>query len=152
MSVISAVTRWKLSSSQSAAGADELPGAHVVGQRAVGGAQHADVVLEAREGVAGAVARIGIDGEAGGERQRALLEPLDAQELVAERLGDDGAAPGEPREQRHHREGVACPPAALQLRQACDPWLMRSAASRAMAVRQGQNGLGDRGLRNSCSR
>ena len=67
-------------------GRDELSGAHVVGQRAIGAAQHADVVLESRKRVARAASWIGIDGQAGGERQRTLLEPLDAQELVAQRL------------------------------------------------------------------
>jgi len=33
--------------------------------------------------------RIGIDREAGGERERAFFEPLDAQELVAQRLFGD---------------------------------------------------------------
>jgi hypothetical protein len=32
------------------------------------------------------VARIGIDREVGGERQRALFQALDAQEIVAQRL------------------------------------------------------------------
>jgi len=32
------------------------------------------------------MAPVGIDGQAGRERERALFEPLDAQELVAQRL------------------------------------------------------------------
>jgi hypothetical protein len=32
------------------------------------------------------MARVGIDRQAGRERERALLEPRDAQELVAQRL------------------------------------------------------------------
>ena len=86
MSVISAVIRWKLSRSQSAAGGTKLLRPHIVRQRAVGGAQHPHVVLEPRKRVAGAAARIGIDGQTGGERERTFLEPLDAQELVAQRL------------------------------------------------------------------
>ncbi len=57
---------------------DKLPGAYIVRQRAIRSAQHADVVLESRKRVSGAVARIGIDRQAGRERQRTLLEPLDA--------------------------------------------------------------------------
>ena len=83
---ISAATRWKLSSSHSAAGVTNSPAVDVVGQRAVGRAQHAGVVVEAREDAARARRGLGIDGEAGRERQRPLLEPLDAQQLVAQRL------------------------------------------------------------------
>jgi hypothetical protein len=67
---------------------DELPGPHVVGEGPIGGAQHTNVVFEAREGVTGAVARVGIDREAGSQRERTFLEPLDAEQLVAKRFVD----------------------------------------------------------------
>jgi hypothetical protein len=66
----------------------EPPGPHVIGQRAIRAAQHPDVVLEPRERVARAMAPVGIDRQAGGERERALFQPLDAQELVAQRPFD----------------------------------------------------------------
>jgi hypothetical protein len=65
---------------------DELTGPYVVGQGAVCTAQHTDVILEAWKRVAGALAWIGVDGQAGGEAQRALFEPLDTQQFVAQRL------------------------------------------------------------------
>ena len=64
-------------------GHHELSLPDVVRQSAIRGAQHADVVLESRKRISGAAARVGIDGESGRERERTLLEPLDAQELVA---------------------------------------------------------------------
>ena len=85
---------------------DELAGANIVGERPVGGAEHADVVLEAREGVAGTTARIGIDREAGGQRERPLLEPLDAEQLVAQRLlGNRRHTPQLPRRRPLHERG-----------------------------------------------
>jgi len=75
-----------LSRSHSAAGLTKLSPVDVLGHREVGLPQDAGVVVEAREGVARVSARRGIDGEAGGQRLRPLLEPLDAQELVAEGL------------------------------------------------------------------
>ena len=86
MSAISDVTRWKLSSSHSAAGVTDLPGPDIVRQRPIGVAQHARVVIESGEDVAGAAPRAGVDGEARRERQRPLFQPLDAQQFVAERL------------------------------------------------------------------
>ena len=83
-------------------GDDELAGTDVLGERAVGGAQHADVVLEAGKRIARVAARVGIDGEAGRERQRPLFEALDAEKLVAERLFDVGRGTPRPRERRHH--------------------------------------------------
>ena len=65
---------------------NKLSGPHVVRQSAIGGSQDANVVLESRKNVPRAPSRIGIDREAGGERQRSLFEPFDAQELVAQRL------------------------------------------------------------------
>ena len=107
MSGISAATRWKLSSSQSAAGGHELAGADVVGERAVGGAQDAGVVVEARKGCLAARRRgFGIEGEAGGERQRALFEPLDAEQLVAKRFQNLRTRP----ERRPHDAVATCAP------------------------------------------
>jgi hypothetical protein len=60
--------------------------ADIVGQRAIRAPQHADVVLEARIRVPCPPARVGIDGESSRQGERTLLEPLDAQELVAQRL------------------------------------------------------------------
>jgi hypothetical protein len=65
---------------------DRLAAPDVVGQRAVGGAQDAGVVVEAGKDVPGAAPRARVDGEAGGERQRALFQPLDAEQFVAKRL------------------------------------------------------------------
>ena len=65
---------------------DELAGADVFGERTIGRAKQPDVVIESRKRVCGTPARIGIDGEAGRQRQRTVFEPLDAQELVAQRL------------------------------------------------------------------
>ena len=74
---------------------DELPLVHALGHAEVRLAQDAGVVVEAREGVACIPSRRGIDDEAGGQRLRPLLEPLDAQELVAEGLlgGGDATSP-----------------------------------------------------------
>ena len=65
---------------------DELSGPDVVGQRAVRSAQDSHVVVEAGKDVLRAPSPVGIDREARGERQRAFLEPFDAQELVAQRF------------------------------------------------------------------
>src|SRR5439155_658945 len=59
-------------------GFDKVAVAYVVGQRAVCGPEHADIVFKPRKRIARAPARIGIDGEPSGERERALLEPLHA--------------------------------------------------------------------------
>jgi hypothetical protein len=49
------------------------------------------------------VARIGVDRQTGGERQRPIIEALAAQQVVAKRPGDGRrAAPGEPREESRH--------------------------------------------------
>ena len=78
----------------------ELPTAYVVAQRAIRGAQHGDVVLEPRTRIAGATPRIGVDGEPGRKRKCALLEPLDAQDLVSKRLlGRTGVTLSQPLDQ-----------------------------------------------------
>jgi hypothetical protein len=63
-----------------------LSGPHIIRQRAVGAAQDANVLVESRKDVSRTPSRIGIDGEAGGERQCSFFEPFDAQELVARRF------------------------------------------------------------------
>ena len=85
-------------------GRNKLSGPHIVRQGAIGAAQDANVVLESRKNVPRAPARVGIDREAGGERQRSLFEPFDAQELVAQRLFGwrRAAVPESPSEGRRH--------------------------------------------------
>src|SRR2546426_5086745 len=78
--------RWKLSSSHSAAGGHELAAMDVVGEDAIGLAQHAGIVLQAREERAGLAARIPSQGDAGGEGPGPFLQALDAEELGAEGL------------------------------------------------------------------
>src|SRR2546426_170276 len=58
----------------------------VVGEDAIGLAQHAGIVLQAREERAGLAARIPSQGEAGGEGPGPFLQALDAEELGAEGL------------------------------------------------------------------
>ena len=84
-------------------GGDELPGPDIVRQRPVGVAQHAGVVVEPGKDVAGAAPRVRVDGEARRERQRALFQPLDAEQLVAKRLlrRRRSAAPQPPEESAH---------------------------------------------------
>jgi len=73
----------------------------VVGEHAIGLAQHAGVVLQAREEWAGFAARISGQGEPGGEGPGVFLQALDAQELGAEGLlGFRAAAAPEEAEQR----------------------------------------------------
>ena len=67
-------------------GGDRLSRPHILGQRAIRDAQHAGVVVEPGKDVPGTPARARVDGEAGGERQRTLFEPLDAEQLVSKRL------------------------------------------------------------------
>ena len=62
---------------------DEPPGPHVGGERLVRVVEGAGVALQAWADAPGAPARI--DREASGERERALVQPLGAEELVAER-------------------------------------------------------------------
>jgi hypothetical protein len=85
-------------------GGDRLPLAHIVGQRAIGEAQHAGVVVEAREDGAAPAARVGIDREARGQRQRPFFQPLDAEQLVAKRLfrRRRRGTPQLPEESAHH--------------------------------------------------
>jgi hypothetical protein len=64
---------------------------------------------KSRKNVPRTPSRIGIDREAGGERQRSLFEPFDAQELVTQRLfGWRRAAVPEPTIEalRHGRRSV----------------------------------------------
>jgi hypothetical protein len=77
-------------------GGHELAVVHVLGKRPVGRAQRAGIVVEARKDAAGAPAPRGIDGESRGQRQRALFEPLDAEQLLAKRFQSVGrrAGPG----------------------------------------------------------
>src|SRR5256712_6696982 len=73
----------------------------VVGEDAIGLAQHAGIVLQAREERAGLAARIPSQGEAGGEGPGPFLQALDAEELSAERLlGFRAAAAPEGAEQQ----------------------------------------------------
>src|SRR2546426_12084695 len=58
----------------------------VVGEDAIGLAQHAGIVLQAREERAGLAARIPGQREAGGGGPGPFLQALDAEELSAERL------------------------------------------------------------------
>ena len=66
----------------------ELTGADIVGERAIGLAKHADVVVESRKRVSCAPVRVGIDGQARRQGQRTVFEPLDVEEFVPERLLD----------------------------------------------------------------
>ena len=114
----------------------ELAGADVVGERAIGRAQHADVVVESRKRVFRAAAWIGIDRQAGGQRQRAVFEPLDAEELVAQRLlGRGRTGPSPPRARHADRYsasagGGAGESSAIRF----SARALRSAASWAMAI------------------
>ena len=66
-------------------GRDELAAVDVAGERAIGGRERACIVLESRPAAPRRTAGRGIDGEARGERLGALLEELDAEQLLAER-------------------------------------------------------------------
>jgi hypothetical protein len=66
----------------------------VLGERGVGRAQGAGVVVEAWKDAARAPARGGVDGEARRQRQRALVETLDAEEVVAKRFQSVGRSAG----------------------------------------------------------
>src|SRR3989442_2301737 len=79
----------------------------VVGEDAIGLAQHAGIVLQAREEGAGLAARIPGQGEAGGEGPGPFLQALDTEELGAEGLLGFRAA--------------AAPEEAAQRPQAVDP-------------------------------
>ncbi len=73
-------------------GRDELALMDVVRQGAIGVAQDAGVVVEPRKHAARGAARARVHGEPRRERVRPLLQALDAQELVAERLLGGGRA------------------------------------------------------------
>jgi hypothetical protein len=80
----------------------------VVGQRAVRRVEQPGVVVEPPEGAVAAAARIGIERETPGQRLGALLELLDAGELVAQRslrLGGRAAQEGQGRTTSEQRIG-----------------------------------------------
>ena len=89
-------------------GGNRLAGADIVGQRSIRIAQHAGVVIEPGEDIPGAAPGVRVDGEARGEGQRALFQPLDAEQLVAKRLIRRRRAPVPelPEESAHH---ARCP-------------------------------------------
>jgi hypothetical protein len=72
----------------------ELAAMDVPGQGPVRPFEEARILLEPRDAAARRAPRVGIDGEARGQGPGALLEQLDAQQLVAEGLveGRRGAA------------------------------------------------------------
>jgi hypothetical protein len=81
-------------------GSHELAAVHVLGHGEVRLAQDAGVVLEARQDVARGASGARVESEPGGEGARALLQTLDAQELVAQRpLGRRGGSLPEEAEQ-----------------------------------------------------
>ena len=65
---------------------DKLPGPDVIGQGAVGVAQHAGVVIEPGEDVPGPAPGARVGDEARGEGQPALFQSLDAEQLVPKGL------------------------------------------------------------------
>src|SRR5207245_11214387 len=78
----------------------------VVGEDAIGLAQHAGIVLQAREERAGLAARITGQGEAGGEGAGPFLQALDTEELGAEGLLGFRAAAA-PEEAAQRPQGVS---------------------------------------------
>src|SRR2546426_12687881 len=78
----------------------------VVGEDAIGLAQHAGIVLQAREERAGLAARIPSQGEAGGEGPGPFLQALDAEEFGAEGLLGFRAAAA-PEEAAQRPQGVS---------------------------------------------
>ena len=77
------------------------PGPHVVGQQPVGLAEDAGVVLEAGEQPAAAPPRI--DGEARGQRPGVILQPLEVENLGAQRRLDWRTAAIAPRGHEIHQ-------------------------------------------------
>ena len=67
-------------------GGDELASVHVLGHDEVGSTQDAGVVVETGQDVPRGPPRVRVEREAGRESPRPLLQPLDAQQLVAQRL------------------------------------------------------------------
>jgi len=65
---------------------------HVVGERAVGGAQRTEIVSEPRQRIVPGRTRGWPQREERGERPRSLLESLDAEELAPERCASFGTA------------------------------------------------------------
>ena len=67
-------------------GRDEPPVVDILGQRAVGRAQRAGVRVETWKDAASSTAAGRVDRESRGERERALFEAPDSEQLVAKRL------------------------------------------------------------------
>ncbi len=82
-------------------GVDGVTPADVVGQEAVGLAQDAEVRVQPRPDVVPARPRVSRQREDAGQRLRALLEALEAQELAPERHFLFGTAPSE--QGSHHK-------------------------------------------------
>lgn len=83
---------------------NERAAVHLVGEDPVGLAQDAGVVFQPREEGASVATRVTGESEAGGEGLGPLLQPLDAQELGAERrFGGSGPAASEEAEQSELR-------------------------------------------------
>jgi hypothetical protein len=78
---------------------------HVRRQRAIGLRQQALVVVQPRVGALGGTAGRGVEGETAGERLGALLEQLDAGDLVAERPVELGRAAAD-EEANERGEGI----------------------------------------------
>src|SRR5260370_36787826 len=78
----------------------------VVGEDTIGLAQHAGIVLQAREERAGLAAWIPSQREAGGEGPGPFLQALDAEELGAEGLLGFQAAAA-PEEAKQRPQGVS---------------------------------------------
>ena len=85
---------------------DELAAVDIVGQDAIGLAQHPGVVLQAREEWTGLAARIPGQREAGGEGPGPFLQALDAEEFGAEGLLGFRAAAA-PEEAAQRPQGVS---------------------------------------------
>ncbi len=81
-------------------------GPHVVGQRAIGGAQQAHVVFEPRERIARPASWIRIKEQAGRKNPGAVLNAVDAQQLGAQRWFHRRHAP-EPFRWRRHGPPIA---------------------------------------------
>src|SRR3972149_3625094 len=74
-------------------GSDVLPLVHILGQDPVRRAQNAGVVLEAGQDASRQAPRIRVDRESRCQSLGPLLQPLDAQELVAQGLLEGIASP-----------------------------------------------------------
>jgi hypothetical protein len=67
-------------------GGDELSGPDIVCQGSIRVAQHARIVVEPGENVTRAASRARVEREARREGQRPLVQPLDAEQLIAKRF------------------------------------------------------------------